>query len=363
MPASAANAAGARWKTALRVGLSLVIGLCGAQLFVFIGTPLPWLLGAIFAALVATHIPRLPLQRPIWLTHPARAVLGLAIGSTFTPAVFDEVGRYALSLAIMPLLLVVVVGLGFVYYQRVTGFDRRTAYFCALPGGMIEMSLICEELGADLRRVMLSQATRVLLIVYSVPFLVEWLGGIDLGGRRALTLGGGEPSLHDTVVLVLAALIGNWTLHRLRLFGASILGPMAAAIVVYSAGWASMRPPPEWLIVAQLVLGTSVGCTFVGLALREVVRSIVHTLGFFSVTMLASMAIAWLAHLLTGISPIATALAFIPGGQAEMNLIAIAAGMLVPYVALHHIVRMLLVLMIAPQVASWVIGARPGKAT
>ena len=44
-------------------------------------------------------------------------------------------------------------------------------------------------------------------------------------------------------------------------------------------------------------------------------------------------------------------LAFGPGGQTEINLIALLVGANLPYITLHHIVRLFLVMNIAPIIA------------
>lgn len=41
-------------------------------------------------------------------------------------------------------------------------------------------------------------------------------------------------------------------------------------------------------------------------------------------------------------------LAYGPGGQSEINLIAILVGANLPYITLHHIVRLFIVMNIAP---------------
>ncbi|MFY9094327.1 AbrB family transcriptional regulator, partial [Aliarcobacter butzleri] len=44
-------------------------------------------------------------------------------------------------------------------------------------------------------------------------------------------------------------------------------------------------------------------------------------------------------------------LAFGPGGQTEINLVAILIGANLPYITLHHIVRLFIVMNIAPIIA------------
>ena len=330
---------------------ALVFGLIGAQLFVWLALPLPWLLGAIFAGVIAGHIPNLRVAPPSPLNHPVRAVLGITVGSAFTPALVDEVGGYLLSLAMIPPFLLLAIPLGTLYYERVMGFDRRTAFFSALPGGLVEMIMMAESFGADFRRVALTQTTRVLLIVYTVPFLISWIGDIDLSGRTRMTAPLMETPIQDMLILALAAFVGWRLLQQFKLSGASIIGPMIAGASIYMLGWVTARVPDELIRFAQLVLGTSIGCAFAGISFKLMARSIISTLGFFIMVMAVVLAIAYAVHLMIDIPLIAAILAFIPGGQAEMNLIAIMVGIHVPYIALHHILRMFLVITVVPFMA------------
>lgn len=57
---------------------------------------------------------------------------------------------------------------------------------------------------------------------------------------------------------------------------------------------------------------------------------------------------------LTGIAPpVEGFLAFAPGGQAEMAMLAIIAGADLGFVVIHHPIRVLLVILGAPMAARW----------
>jgi uncharacterized membrane protein AbrB (regulator of aidB expression) len=48
---------------------------------------------------------------------------------------------------------------------------------------------------------------------------------------------------------------------------------------------------------------------------------------------------------LTGFDPVSVLLAFAPGGQTELNLLAFVLGLDVAYVALHHLTRLAVVIL------------------
>ncbi len=50
-------------------------------------------------------------------------------------------------------------------FERVCGFDRVTAWYAAMPGGLQDMVIFGEEAGGDPRALSLIHATRVLIVM------------------------------------------------------------------------------------------------------------------------------------------------------------------------------------------------------
>lgn len=336
---------------------ALTTGTAGGVLFFLLHLPLPWLLGSLFGSLVATQISRLTVVKPEKLAIPARAILGLAIGSAFSPEILQYLPDYLLSLVLMIPVLISTIFAGHLYFEKLIGFNRHTSFFCSLPGGLIEMSMICQSYGADIRRVTLIQTCRVLLIVYSVPFAIHHWTHTDLSGRERMSAPITDFPFEQGLVLIIAAIVGMFAMKLLRLPGATIVGPMFFSAILYSLGWVDVRIPDECMILAQIVLGTNIGCSFVNLSRKEFANTLIISLGYFLVLGAITLTSAYLIHLLTGIQLVSTVLAYIPGGQAEMNLIALMVGVTIPYIALHHIVRMVLVMTVAPPLSVWLLGS------
>ncbi len=65
---------------------------------------------------------------------------------------------------------------------------------------------------------------------------------------------------------------------------------------------------------------------------------------------------------LTGLTnPVEGSLAFAPGGQAEMTVLALVAGADLGFVILHHLTRMVVVILGAPVAARLIGIGRPGS--
>lgn len=333
--------------------LTLIIGTMGALIFRVAHLPLPWLLGSIVTTAIASRFDVLPIYRPKVLTGPARTVLGITIGSAFTPQVAQGIVTFLPSLLMIIPFIVIIGFAGVWYYWKVVKFDTMTAFFSTMPGGLMEMVSIAEEMGANVAKVTLTQSTRLLLIVFTLPFIIEALGHIHLGGRGSITAPFHDVSNHDLFAMFFLAVIGAWGAKKLHISGAFIIGPMIVSAVVYMLGFVEARPPDEAIKLTQLIIGTTIGFVFRSVKTKEVITTLTQTFGFFLILSSVSMLFVYTVYACFDFPLVSVLLAFAPGGQSEMNLIAIILGVNVPFVALHHVLRIFLVMGIAPWIAKW----------
>ncbi|WGH77372.1 AbrB family transcriptional regulator [Jannaschia ovalis] len=333
-----------------RLLLTFAICVAGVVAFRLLALPLPFLLGPLFASLIAALA---GLRLASWppLTDTMRTILGLAVGASLTPALAAQLPAMALSLILAPLFLIAAGAAGYPYLRRVCGFDKPTAFYAAMPGGLQDMLIFGEEAGGDPRALSLLHATRVLLIVTVVPALLTLIWSIDLTATPGAPATEFDPS--ELAIMALAAVVGWRAAKWIGLFGASILGPMILAGGLSLSGVITQRPPAEAIQAAQFFIGMVVGVKYSGITMAEVRRFLVAGLGH-GLVLTVIAAIFAEAVVLAGLAPQLDAiLAFSPGGQAEMALMAIVAGADVAYVIMHHLVRIMLVITCAPLVFRW----------
>lgn len=337
-----------RWIEAARVALALGVGAGGGWLASLAGVPLPWMLGSIGACLVAVLV-SLPVERPKLVVEPMRMVLGVMLGSTLTPALLQQAGQMAISIALLVPYVAVAALTGWLYFTRVCGFDRETAFFAAMPGGVFTMTAYAEDIGADVRQVALIQSARIILVVSTLPFVIRWLAdagtvtGTPLLSGRVTDIG-----LFDAGLLIVAALVGWLGARALRVPGAAIVGPMVVSAALHLADITSVSPPGLFVISAQVVLGAAIGTRFTGTSPVEILRTIWLSSGFVAAMLVLTVATALIAEAITGIHPFAAVLAYAPGGLTEMSLVALGLGFNVGYVATLHFLRILIIAFLAP---------------
>lgn len=328
--------------------LALFIGTLGSIIFIYLSLPLPWLLGAIFASSIAMRFEKLPIQSPKPFSSPARILIGLTIGSAFTPEILQFIDVYLYSLLLVIPYSIITIIAGMYYFYKYQGFDKKTAYLSSMPGGVIEMVIIGEEIKANISKITLVQSSRLFFIVITLPFVIQYIFQIDISGNKLITIPIANINIQEFLALLVVGVMGGVLAKKLKISAAYLIGPMIFSIAVHSTGLITTTVPDEFLKFVQVVFGTIIGFTFRGVSVQTIIKTLVATLGHFIILVLISSVFIAIAYFSFGFPLLSTLLAFSPGGQAEINLIAILVGANVPYITLHHIVRLFIVMNIAP---------------
>jgi uncharacterized protein len=322
----------------------------GAALFLALHLPLPLLLGPLAACLVAA-LSGVRMRDAGVLGTFMRTFLGVAVGSSIQPATLGRIPDFALSLLFVPVFVLAIGSLGYPLFRRFLGFDHATAFYAAMPGGLQDMLIFGEEAGGNPRALSLIHATRVLFIVTLAPVIMTHVWSLDLTRPPGLPAADVPPL--QIALMVASGFLGWKIAERIGLFGASILGPLILTAILSLSGLITMRPPAEIIWAAQFFIAIAVGSKYSGITLAEMKRIVGAGLLHALLLGCLSLALIEVIHR-AGIAPAREAfLAFLPGGQAEMVVIAIVAGADLAYVVSHHLLRIVLVILLAPLAERW----------
>ncbi|WP_146589341.1 AbrB family transcriptional regulator [Puniceibacterium confluentis] len=324
---------------------TFALALCGVAVFMFFGLPLPWLLGPISACMIAA-LAGMPMQGIPVLNAAMRTILGVAVGATFTTALLASMATMWPTLLLIPVMTFAIGLLGVPYFHRIWGYDFATSYYAAMPGGLQDMIVFGEEAGANARTLSLIHATRVLVIVVILPALLHGIWGADLTRPPGAPAASIAPS--QLLIMLVCALAGWQGAKYSGLFGANILGPLIAAAIASLAGVLQHRPPAEAIWAAQFFIGMGVGVKYAGVTLAEIRRDLVAGAGFCGILIVLTLVFVEGIYSL-GLAPgMETLLAFAPGGQAELTVLALVVGADMAFVIAHHVLRIFLVILGAP---------------
>jgi len=327
---------------------ALAASVVGAGLFHALDLPLPLMLGPMFGCLVVA-LAGADLKGLGWLATMMRIVLGIAVGTAITPELLNRMPQMIYSVALIPPFILIIGLIGYPWFRKVCGFDHATSYYSAMPGGLQDMLIFGEEAGGNVRTLSLVHATRVLVIVTSAPFLLQAMWGVPLVSFPGASAA--EIPLGEMAIMAVAGTVGWLGARAIGLFGAPIIGPLVATALVSLAGLVEHRPPGEMLLAAQFVLGLGVGAQYVGVTLGELKRDVLSGMGYCVLLSGIALVFAEIVITIGAAPPMEAFLAFAPGGQSEMAILAIVAGADLAYVVTHHLVRLVVVIIGAPIVA------------
>lgn len=334
---------------------AFAVSLLGVGAFHVLALPLPWLLGPILSCLIAALL-RVPMTSYGLLNNGMRTILGVAVGTTLTPAVLSTFPGMWPTLTLVPVMILLIGALGIPYFLYVWRFDFPTAYYATMPGGLQDMIAFGEESGANVRTLSLIHATRVLVIVLSLPFLLRGIWEADLTSPPGAPLQ--NVPVFELVLMVVCAIVGWRVAKRVGLFGASILGPMILTAAFALGGAFTTRPPAEAIWAAQFFIGMTIGTKYAGITMAEIRRDLVAGLGFCLILFVLTLIVVEAIYQ-TGLAPgMEALLSFAPGGQAEMAVLALIVGADVAFVIAHQVLRIVVVILGAP-IAARIFSPKP----
>ena len=250
---------------------ALLIGAIGGAVFAWYDLPLPWMLGSMAATMSASLIGA-DIGVPQTVRKPMFGIIGVILGSTFTGDRLNDLIGWLPSISMVPFYVLALGGAILLYLRKFSRFDHKTAFFAATPGGLSEMVMLSDQFGGDMRNVALFHSARLVLIIFSIPFLAGFFVTID----PALSLDNRHNEIRPWELLGLGAvgLVGFALARPLRLPAPAFMGPLLASTALHLTGMVSLSPPIFLLAMAQLVIGSSVGARFSGMPLGLIMRTL-----------------------------------------------------------------------------------------
>jgi uncharacterized protein len=320
---------------------TLAYALAGGLAFIFLGLPAGLVSGSVLAVATAALLGR-PVRVPLALARVCYVIVGTLLGTVVTPETLRGVATWPASIALLMLASLAMIAATMTYLRVVHRWDPLSALMGASPGSMAQVIALSSELGGDLRAVAIVQTVRVLLLVLGLP------NGLALFGLvvPAVPLPRGPAGLSvlgEMILLLGVAITGAVVFMRLRFPGGLLFGALAGSAVLHGTGLVHAALP-WWLGSASVImLGALVGSRFANTSARMLLAHLGAAFGSFAVSMVVAtlfvfIVVRWLSF------PIANVvIAFAPGAQDTMMVLALALHLDPVYVGAHHLARFLVV--------------------
>jgi uncharacterized protein len=319
--------------------LTVAAGIGGGALAAALNLPAGWLVGSMMvcAALVLAGV---PIFMPDWVRKVVFVLLGVSMGSAFTPETLATMFKWPASLLGLAVAVAGVMIAGVAYLHRVAHWSKPTAFFASVPGAMSYVLALALRSHADTRLVVVAQMLRLMVLMALLPIVVRATMPFELpppapASSPVFGLVGGL-----AIEIALGFALG-FLLEWLKVPAGLMVGGMIAGAVIHLSGAVSGTMPHEILIPSQVMLGAFVGLRFSGTDIRllrdAAVPSLVSFVIAIAVAAAAAAAVAWGLHLPLG----QVLVAFAPGGLEAMTILAFVLGLDPAYVGVHQLARFL----------------------
>jgi membrane AbrB-like protein len=323
----------------LRVAETLLIAAGGGIGLSLIGFPGGLVSGSMLAVAVAALAGR-PMKVPLALARLCFLLVGILLGAVVTPETLRGIATWPVSITLLVVSVIFMFTVTAYYLRLVHGWDPLSALLGASPGSMAQVMALSADFGADVRGIAIVQVMRVLLIVLGLP------AGLALFGSTvgpAVVTAMTEPSLVELATLVMVSAAAAVAMQRMRFPGGLMFGAMAGSGILHGTGWVHSSLPWWAGSAGVLTLGAVAGARFVNVSARMLLSYLGAALGSFAV---AATVAAIFALVVTALLPLRVAdvtVAFAPGAQDTMMVLALAMHLDPVYVGAHHLARFLVV--------------------
>ncbi|MDR2514364.1 MAG: AbrB family transcriptional regulator [Christensenellaceae bacterium] len=263
----------------------------------------------------------------------------------------------------------VVLNVGVALLVHLCGaIDIPTAFFACSPGGLSDMALIADELGANSGQVSVLQLFRLvgICLVYPVSFRFlgqKWPHLMPGGAAVRPAEGSGAPAAiqYDLgpwrfPLTLLCAAVAGFLLNLLSMPAAFMVGGVigSCAFNLYTGGGAlfpsALRP------FAQAASGGLIGVRLTMASVLALPELILPILLMFTTMLLFTICFGTLMRRISGSDLLTGFMAVTPGGVQEMSIIAQDLGCNTAQVVSMHTLRVIVVICLFPTMLRWLIG-------
>jgi membrane AbrB-like protein len=324
-------------------------------LFAFLHLPAPWLAGSMTAAILVVLL-GLKLSVPVYFRSLAFIILGVQIGSSVRMETLTGATRWPLSLVMLALTVALVTGACYLFYRRVRGWPAADALFSSLPGALGLVVALADDAKADMRRVIIAQSIRLFFLVAALPIVIN-----SLSPQPQTVASASNPVLWQIAFVLAVSGAAALLLERLRVPAGLFIGSIFVSAAFYIADIAHGALPAPALVLANVILGTSLASRFQDFSLGELWHCLGDGLAGFGIALALSVLGAVVASLLAGLPFALTLLAFAPGGLDVMTIIALALNLDPAYVGAHQLARYLGMCVVVPPLTAYLLRRRLTK--
>jgi membrane AbrB-like protein len=345
----------------LRAAETLAIGAVGGLILTWAGFPAGLVTGSLLAVAGAALLGA-PMHIPASLTHVISVLVGISLGAVVSPETLQGLAKFPVSVAVLAVSTLVMITATYWYLRLVHGWDAQSALFGASPGALAQVMTLSAEYKSDMRAIAIVQTMRVVALTLGIPAVLSYFGlTASAGSLMARFLAAGPPAPIELAVLVIVSTLAAVVVSKLRLPGGLMFGAMLASAILHGGGYIQAVMPWWVAYAAVIAIGAVTGSRFANTDALTLLRFLGAALGSFAVAMTIAGLSVLLLYEMTSVQVADAVVAFAPGAQDTMLVLALALHLDPVFVGALHLSRFLLISMLVPFLAHRIKGTAQAK--
>ncbi|MEH7276407.1 AbrB family transcriptional regulator [Neobacillus vireti] len=243
------------------------------------------------------------------------------------------------------------------FVSKLSGVDYPTILVGSIPGGLTQMITFSEEVkGINITIVTFLQVTRVIMIIFLVPFLIygpffkntspSTLDVADMVVQAPLS----PTLLLFAAVCVICAFIGK----KIKSPTPFLLGPIIGTAILTLSGLPGPHLPDFMLDLSQFMIGGYLGLLLKPEQLQHKTKILILAFGSGFVMVLFSLGLSMLLIHYYEITPSTSFLSLSPGGADQMAVLAHDVRADLAMVTGFQLFRLLFIFFAVPPALRWI---------
>jgi len=339
------------WNEWQRAAETLSYAAVGGLILNAMGFPAGLVTGSLLSVAIAALFGR-PVHVPVPLSRVISVLVGISLGAVVSPDTLKGLAAFPASVAVLMVSTVIMITATSSYLRYVHGWDAQSALFGSSPGALAQVMTLASEYKADLRAIAIVQTMRVMALTLGIPAGLSYFGlTVAGGGLMARFVAAGPPSIPELLVLVVSSTALAWLVFHFRLPGGLMFGAMIASAILHGGGFIHSLLP-WWVAYAGVIgIGAVTGSRFANTDPYTLLRFLGAALGSFAVAMTVAATSVFLLTAFMAVPAADAVLAFAPGAQDTMMVLALALHLDPVFVGALQLSRFLLVSFLVPFLA------------
>lgn len=278
-------------------------------------------------------------------------LIGVSLGSGVDAQLGTHLIDWALSLTMLAASLVVTLFVGSWVLRRFFGLDAETAVLATSPGTMSNALALAIEGKGDVSTIMALQVMRMVVLAILIPPLASMLNASPAVA----------PAREFMSPWVLTALFAvsygaSLLLKRFNIPAAGLLAGLIISGIAHASDLAHGAAPVWANFTGFVIVGATLGTRITKVGLGSLLKFIRAGSVLLLVMLGVSLVFAGLTSLISGLPLPQILIAFAPGGVEAMAAIGLSLGFDPAFVALHHFLRILILIVLVPAFLGWFAG-------